>query len=208
MDPQLDSNYTPPLSQNRLKPRLKMSKKKVVIGGLILLFIALISGGVFYYTKKVRPSNQNSINSANLTDGITSDNTSQNDVDSVVNKVKKLMLLPDETPILATVTDLEKVKGQVFFTKAQLGDKVLIYMQAKKAILYRPTDNIIIEVGRVNDQLPQGQVAGDKTSTDKTTPIPETTGFLPPTSPSPTTTPLPTTTSPTPTQSPDFSSEY
>ena len=65
----------------------------------------------------------------------------------LVDQVGKLLVLPhDEQPTIATVTDLEKLKQQQFFQRAQLGDKVLIYSQAKKVILYRPSTNQLIEV--------------------------------------------------------------
>lgn len=51
----------------------------------------------------------------------------------------------DETPTIATVSDITKLQGQPFFAKAQNGDKVYVYSNAKKAILYRPSENKIIE---------------------------------------------------------------
>lgn len=69
----------------------------------------------------------------------------------VVSQVSKLMVLPQkETPTLATVTDVNKLKTQPFFARAQNGDKVLIYAQDKKAILYRTSINKIIEVASIN----------------------------------------------------------
>ncbi len=75
----------------------------------------------------------------------------QAEANALVAKVSKLMDLPtDETPTIATVTDVSIVKDQPFFAKAQNGDKVLIYQKAGKAILYRESENKIIEVGAVN----------------------------------------------------------
>lgn len=75
----------------------------------------------------------------------------QAEANALVAKVSKLMALPaDETPTIATVTDASIVKDQPFFAQAQNGDKVLIYQKAGKAILYRESENKIIEVGAVN----------------------------------------------------------
>ena len=75
----------------------------------------------------------------------------QAEVDALVAQVGKLIALPtDETPTVATVTDASKINSQPFFANAQNNDKVLIYQKAQKAILYRPSENRIIEVGAVN----------------------------------------------------------
>ncbi len=75
----------------------------------------------------------------------------QAEVDSLVAQVGKLIALPtDEKPTVATVTDATKVKDQSFFINAKNDDKVLIYQKAQKAILFRPSENRIIEVGAVN----------------------------------------------------------
>ena len=52
----------------------------------------------------------------------------------------------DETPDLAKVSNKEKLAGQPFFQKSQNGDVVLIYLKAKKAILYRPSTNRVIDM--------------------------------------------------------------
>jgi hypothetical protein len=72
----------------------------------------------------------------------------QEENQKVIDAVGKLALLPEgESPTIATVTDPDKLKAeQAFFAKAAAGDKVLIYTQALKAIMYRPSENKIIEI--------------------------------------------------------------
>lgn len=75
------------------------------------------------------------------------DQIAQNEIKKVVNTVGKLIVLPkDELPTIATVTDLEALRGQSFFVNAKVGDKILVYTKSKKAILYNPTLNKIIEI--------------------------------------------------------------
>jgi hypothetical protein len=73
----------------------------------------------------------------------------------LLGRVGKLMLLPDnETPTIATITDLAPFKGQAFFDNAKIGFKVIIYTQAKRAILYDPTEDKIVEVAPLNMSQP------------------------------------------------------
>jgi len=76
----------------------------------------------------------------------------QAEANALLTQVGKLMELPNETPTIATVSDVTKLKNQAFFSDAKNGDKVLIYVQAKKAILFRPSENKIIDVAPVNIQ--------------------------------------------------------
>ena len=117
-----------------------------MVGFLKVLFLILISlaigGALVYGVAKVKPDFL----------GLPKDATqTQEDVQKLVAEVGKLIQLPtDETPTVATITDIEKVKEQAFFKNAQNGDKVLIYTNAKKAILYRPSEKKVVEVGAVN----------------------------------------------------------
>lgn len=75
-----------------------------------------------------------------------------NNVNEVVTKVGKLAALPEgETPTLATVSDRDKLTDQDFFSKAENGDKVLVYLKAGKAYLYRPSLNRIIDIAPIKN---------------------------------------------------------
>jgi hypothetical protein len=75
----------------------------------------------------------------------------QKEAAGLVAKVGKLLVLPvDELPTVATVSDPEALKDQAFFAKAVVGDKVLIYTTAKKAILYSVALNKVVEVAPLN----------------------------------------------------------
>lgn len=85
-----------------------------------------------------------------------SDNSPQSN-QQVINEVGKIAKLPEgETPTVATVNGVEKLKNQVFFENAQDGDKVLIYTQAKTAVLYRPSIKKIIAFAPVNASTTTG----------------------------------------------------
>jgi len=107
---------------------------KTLIGALlILIFLGVVAGGYYYY--------QNYQKLLKNPDIIT-----QQEVNWLQDKIGKLMQLPNEAPLTATVLDKDKLKDQAFFASAENGDKILIYAEAKKAILYRPSTNKIIEV--------------------------------------------------------------
>ena len=85
----------------------------------------------------------------------------QKEEDELIRQVGELISLPEgEKPSVATVTDEEKLGDQVFFKNAKEGDKVLIYTNARKVILYRPSEDRVVEVGSVNIQE---EVKGEST---------------------------------------------
>jgi hypothetical protein len=75
----------------------------------------------------------------------------QVDVQKTIAEVGKVIILPQgEVPTVATVSDISKLKDQQFFSNALNGDRVLIYQNARKAFLYRPSEKKIVEVAPVN----------------------------------------------------------
>ncbi len=123
-----------------------MKHHSIVLIGALTLFLVLTAavGGYLFYNYQ---SSQREISKLKE----NPQTVARQETDEVTAKVGALMDLPkNEQPTLATVTDINKLKNQQFFAEAQNGDKVLIYAQSSKAILYRPQTNKIIEVASVN----------------------------------------------------------
>jgi hypothetical protein len=64
----------------------------------------------------------------------------------IVKAVASLIQMPSEAPSLATVTDLAPLKDQEFFADAAIGDVLLLFPQSRRAMLYRPSENKLIQV--------------------------------------------------------------
>ena len=131
-------------------------KKKFKLLLIITAFVLAIGGTAFLARSKPEllgiPASQQVVNS-------------QEEIESLVQEVSKIIVLPEgEAPTVATVTEFDKVKEQKFFEKAQNGDKVLVYANAKKAYLYRPSEKRIIEVGVVNIPEPTAIVTPSVTN--------------------------------------------
>lgn len=97
----------------------------------------------------------------------------QQEVTDLVAKVSRLMVLPvGETPTVATVSDPTALKDQPFFANAKNGDKVLIYTNAKKAILYSVALDKIVEVAPLNIGQANNTPTTPPSNTAPTTPAP------------------------------------
>ena len=128
---------------------------------LIILVIALGLTSAYFYKK------------SKSVDG--TDQASQAEVKSLIEKVSRILVVPtDETPTVATVSDPDALKGQAFFADAKKGDKVLIYSNAKKAVLYDPVQDKIVTVAPLNIdtnvKAPATTPTADTTKSTPTTP--------------------------------------
>ncbi len=107
---------------------------------LLVLVIIAISGmvGTRYFYGKYQALKAN----PNL--------EAQREADKIISRVSVLMVLPtDETPTVATISDKDKLKDQLFFKEAENGDVLLAYTKSMLAILYRPSANRIINVAPI-----------------------------------------------------------
>jgi len=123
--------------------------------GLIILLAAIAILAVFYSQTQIQLKNLKS----------DSQEVIKDQTKNTIDKVGKLVALPQgENPTVTTVTDPDKLKNQPFFAQSKKDDKVLIYANAKKAYLYRPGINKVIDIAPISPSTAQGQVAGANTS--------------------------------------------
>lgn len=119
----------------------RLNKPLVLVGVVSACAIAAMSVAVYFYVQY--QAAQDRIQNPTA--------AAQQEAHQLVAAVGKLMMLPtDEDPTIASVTDRDQLQNQPFFANAVNGDKVLIYLKSKKAVLYRPDINKIIEVAPVN----------------------------------------------------------
>ena len=121
---------------------IKYEKKKVInVVILLVAFVAIIFCSYFYYK----------LNSLDK----DSNKEYKTEVKSLLEKVSKLYLVPiGEEPTVATVSDPDTLKSQQFLIDAEKGDKVLIFIKAGKAVLYRPSIDKIIETAPIKSNTP------------------------------------------------------
>ena len=116
---------------------------------LLLLVLFLIAAGGFAWSYNGYAKTKKEL--AFLTDPKAKEEVVKKEITQLVNSLKKLVVLPeDETPTVATITDAEAMaKEQPFYADAHNGDKLLVYTQARKAFIFDPNRNILVNVGPI-----------------------------------------------------------
>ncbi|MBC7766935.1 hypothetical protein H7Y21_03005 [Arenimonas sp.] len=111
-----------------------MNKKIVTL--LIILLVALLGFAIF---KKFNP-----------TPKTTEGQLSEKEIKSLVTKVSKLINVPGETPVIATIIKADQlIAEQKFYTGSKDGDYLMVFPIAQKAIIYRESENKLINVGPI-----------------------------------------------------------
>lgn len=110
--------------------KLNITEKKFIWIIVVLLGLSVFTAGYFAYYSFFTP-----------------EALKRREVKKWAEIIGKNTELPKgETPTLATITNKEKLGDQLFFARAENGDKILIYPLAKQAFLFRPSTGKIIEV--------------------------------------------------------------
>lgn len=67
----------------------------------------------------------------------------------ILEKISKLLNIPTEKPIISNVNSKEDFANAPTFKNAEKGDKVIVWVSANQAVLYRPSTNQVIDVTTV-----------------------------------------------------------
>lgn len=117
---------------------LRVSKKAVLL--TIIGLIVILTPSVYFYNKY--QDSQQKLKNPEL--------SAKEANRALIGKVSKHAVLPtNEEPTIATVSDAAKLSNQNFFNGAKNGDKVLVYTKSKKAVLYRPSLDKVVNISPV-----------------------------------------------------------
>ncbi len=154
----------PVVSMPTMAPKrapVRSSKIKNLLG--LVLFLVVVATGAYIFIDFSRVTafvaqsvgGEASPSSSSANDGAVADiAAAEQEVADVIAAIGKHILLPEgEEPTVATVSDPEKLKDQLFFKHAEMGDKVLIYTKAKMAYLYDPDRDILLEVAPITTDV-------------------------------------------------------
>ena len=128
------------VSESVKKSALPKKRLKFLI---VLVLLALIGGGTYAYFKYHSKASV--------------EKRAQAETVRLVKEVRKVMILPEtDVPAVFDIQDpVLLTSQQAFFAGAEKGDKLLVYPQLGKAIIYSPSRHIIVNVGPVtfNDSV-------------------------------------------------------
>jgi len=147
MDQDSPQPEAPKPASSRRVPKLK--PKEFLILLVVAIIVVAVASSFYLFDQYKKTKAELTKLKANPSEA------SQQEAKSLIEKVGKLVNLPEgEQPTVATITDIERLKDQAFFAKAKNGDRVLIYTQARKAYLYDPIADKLIDVAPVNIGTP------------------------------------------------------
>ncbi len=118
----------------------KIDKKKILkIAAIIIVafLVLLLASGIAVMLKNIsQPKNIFPVEKSSE--------------ETAVSRAAKHLLLPEEKPVIIEIKNsADLAKEQAFYAGARDGDILLIYAAAKKAVIYSPARDMIINVGPI-----------------------------------------------------------
>jgi uncharacterized protein YneF (UPF0154 family) len=142
----------------------KKSKVLLVIVLILLFFVIGAVGGYFGYEYLTSQKVYEKLKDPEYISYLQEQQTEE-----ILENLGSIILLPDEEPTMATLLDIEELKKEnpEFYANAQKGDLLVIY--SEKAIIFRETENKIINVAPVYFEQTEGNTKTDPSGTSENT---------------------------------------
>jgi len=131
--------------EKKVENEVKSQGKKSWLSPILFLIIAGVAVWSFYNYLELKDQ------LVALTSVEGQQEFQEKELQGIVDKVSKHMLLPEDTlPTVASISNVETLKEQQpFFNNAENGDQLLVYIELEQAIIYRPSSDLIINVGPI-----------------------------------------------------------
>ena len=140
----------------------KNGKLRWVFRGIQILFYIVILAGLGWSFKSYQNAKREIMQLSSL-NGQTDLRNKQ--VEQLVAKAGKHVILPEEQPVVVNIENARAMaQEEPFYKDARDNDKVLVFAKEKKALIYRPDEDIIVNMGPV-------YVEGDGRAQEKRGPL-------------------------------------
>lgn len=132
MEPQTQNETYLPLHK-----KSRFGKKTLLVACSALILMLIVGGYAFHRSYNSDVAKQQRLEATNK---------------ALEVEVAKLMILPEgETPVIYQIDDpAALIVQQPFFAGSQKGDRLIVYPQSAKAIIYSPARKLIVNVGPVS----------------------------------------------------------
>lgn len=127
---------------------------------IIFIIVGAIIFGIYFSTTRSKESNNTVEPETQI-----SDSQKTKDDEAIIEAVNNLVYIPTSVkPTIATISDKDQITGDKFLSKAEIGDKLLLYSTVGKGILYRPSINKIIDIVPIGSSEDQIDINGQNNS--------------------------------------------
>lgn len=143
------------------QPQSPLQRKKFNPQINVVIFAIAVLAVLAYFFKPWTYFNGNASASSTVTSSSTNQEQTEKQAEEakdIIKKVRKVMVLPDEEPVMYMIDNpAELIAQQAFFTGTQKGDILMIFPKSAKAVIYSKSRNVIVNAGPVT-------YTGDETS--------------------------------------------
>ncbi len=115
-------------TDNMDKPSSHSKRTKIIIVSLVILCLAGIGSGVFFFIQYSQVQ------------------AKTNQKEDLTKRIAALAVLPNDSSALVTVADKTKLENKQLADKVNNGDVLMIFAKSQRLIIYRPSDNKIVDM--------------------------------------------------------------